>query len=136
MLNQNFFMTRLEKALSRMILGKPGHLGINSLLGRNNKLNNVSALSVNENEISDSKSIAEAFNDYFINTGPKLAEEFGDEQCSNNERLVIDDANQSPHMQFKFSPILVNSVISTMRNLKLSKATGLDKTPAKILNYL
>ena len=37
---------------------------INSLLGRNNKLNNVSAPSVNENEISDSKSIAEAFNNY------------------------------------------------------------------------
>lgn len=41
-----------------------------------------------------------------------------------------------PHAQFKFSPILVNSVISALRNLKPSKATGLDKTPAKILNCL
>ena len=53
---------------------------INSQLGRNNKLNNVSSLSVNENEILDSKSIAEVFNDYFINIGPKLAAECGDEQ--------------------------------------------------------
>ena len=58
---------------------------INSLLGRNNKLNNVSVLSFNENEISDSKSIAEVFNDYFVNIGGKLAEECGDEQCGNTE---------------------------------------------------
>ena len=44
-----------------------------------------------------------------------------------------------PHAQFKFSPILHNSVINTeltLRNLKSSKATRLDKTPAKILNCL
>ena len=41
-----------------------------------------------------------------------------------------------PHAQFKFSPVLVSSVISALRNLKPSKATGLDKTPAKILNCL
>ena len=58
-------------------------------------MNNVSALSVNENETPDSKSIAEAFNDYFINIGPKLAAECGEEQRSNTEPLVIDDANQS-----------------------------------------
>lgn len=81
-----------------------------------------------KNEILDSKSIAEAFNDYFINTGPKLAAECGDEQCINTEPLVIDDANQCHTHN--------NSVISTLRNLKPSKATGLDKTPAKILNCL
>ena len=30
----------------------------------------------------------------FINIGPKLAAECGDEQCINTEPLVTDDANQ------------------------------------------
>lgn len=34
---------------------------------RNNKLNNVRVLSVNGNVVQDSKTIAEALNDYFIN---------------------------------------------------------------------
>ena len=81
----------------------------------------MSALSVNENETSDSKSFAEAFNDYFIDIGPRFAAECDDEQCNNTEPLVIDDANQSSRTQFKFSPILVDGVISTLR---------------KFLNYL
>lgn len=79
---------------------------INSQLGRNNKLNNVSSLSVNENEILDSKSIAEAFNDYFINKGPKLAAECGDEQCINTEPLVIDDPNQCHTHNLNFHQFL------------------------------
>lgn len=42
---------------------------INPLLGRNNKLDNVRVLSVNGNVVQDSKTIAEALNDYFINPG-------------------------------------------------------------------
>ena len=61
---------------------------IDSLSGRNNKLKNVSTLSVNENKISDSKSIAKAFNHHFMHIAPKLAAECGDEQCSNTEPLV------------------------------------------------
>ena len=40
------------------------------------------------------KSIAEASMTIFINIGPKLAAECGDEQCINTEPLVTDDANQ------------------------------------------
>lgn len=36
-------------------------------------------------------------------------------------------------INFSFSPILVDSVNSTLKNLKASKSTGLDKIPAKIL---
>ena len=79
---------------------------INSQLGRNNKLNNVSSLSVNENEILDSKSLAEAFNDYFINIGPKLTAECGDEQCINTEPLVIDDASQCHMHNLNFHQFL------------------------------
>ena len=39
-------------------------------------------------------------------------------------------------MSFSFTPILVDSVISTLKNLKASKSKGLDKIPAKILKYI
>ena len=43
---------------------------INTLLGKYNKPNNLSELSVNDNLLSDLKSTAEALNDYFVNIGP------------------------------------------------------------------
>ena len=79
---------------------------INSQLGRNNKLNDVSSLLVNENEILDSKSIAQVFNDYFINIGPKLAAEYGNEQCINTEPLVTDVANQCHTHNLNFHQFL------------------------------
>ena len=48
---------------------------INSLTGRNNKTNNITEISVNNPSINDTKLIAEAFNEYFINVGLKLASE-------------------------------------------------------------
>jgi hypothetical protein len=45
---------------------------INSLIGKNNK-SNINEIIVNSNTISDPKIIAESFNDYFVNIGPKLA---------------------------------------------------------------
>ena len=69
-------------------------------------MNNVSSLSLMKNEILDSKPIAEAFNDYFINIGPKLAAECGDEQCINTEPLVIDDTNQCHTHNLNFHQFL------------------------------
>lgn len=86
MLNQNF-LDKIGESSGSNDPRKTWTL-INLQLGRNNKLNNMSSLSVNENEILDSKSIAEAFNDYFINIGPKLAAECGDEQCINTASIL------------------------------------------------
>lgn len=65
MLNLNFSMIRLTTALTAWTL-------INTLLGKNNKPNNLSELSVNYNLVSDPKSMAEALNDSFVNNGPTL----------------------------------------------------------------
>ena len=43
---------------------------INSLTGRNNKSSSITEISVNDNSITDSKLIAESFNEYFVNIGP------------------------------------------------------------------
>ena len=39
---------------------------INTLLGKNNKPNSLNELSVNDNLVSDLKSMAEGLNDYFV----------------------------------------------------------------------
>ena len=105
MLNQNFFYDKIGESSGLNDSRKTWTL-INSQAGRNNKLNNVRSLLVNENEILDSKSIAEAFNDYFINIGLKVAAECGDEQCINTEPLVIDDANQCHTHNLNFHQFL------------------------------
>ena len=73
--NLNFSMIRLTTALTTWTL-------INKLLGKNNKPNNLSELSVNDNLVSDPKSMAEALNDYFVNVGPTLAAEYQEESCN------------------------------------------------------
>ena len=105
---------------------------INTLLGNNNKSNNLSELSVNDNLVSDPKSMAEGLNDYFVNIGPALAAEY-EEESNNSAQTTNDNINSFPCAQFKFSPILVDNVASTLRGLKANKTTGLDKIPPKIL---
>ena len=61
---------------------------MNTLLGKNNKPNNLSELSVNDNLVSDPKSIADSLNDYFVNIRLTLAAEYEEESgvqyCPNN----------------------------------------------------
>ena len=55
---------------------------INTLLGKNNKPNNLSELLVNDNLESDPKSMADSLNDYFVNIGLTLAAEYEEESCN------------------------------------------------------
>ncbi len=94
----------------------------------------MNELLVDSTSVSDPKSIADAFNDYFISIGSRVAAEYVDESCSNVDNQPINyNINQSSDTFFKLSPISVDSVASTLRGLKACKATGLDKIPAKIL---
>ena len=110
---------------------------INSLLGKNAKSNNVNELLIGGISVSDPKSIAEELNDYFISIGSKLAAEYENEPSTNVDYLPANyNIDQYSGTFLKFSPILVDSVASTLRDLKACKATGLDKIPAKILKLL
>ena len=48
---------------------------INTLLNRNNKATNVNELHIYDSVVVDDKQIADAFNEYFVQIGPKLAAE-------------------------------------------------------------
>ena len=55
---------------------------INTLFGQSNKPNILSELSVNDDLVSDPKSMTEALNYYFVNTGPTLVAEYEKESCN------------------------------------------------------
>ena len=63
---------------------------INSLTGKNNKANNITEISVNNCNTTNSKLIAEAFNEYFVNIGPNLASEA-------NHELPEEEMNKCLH---------------------------------------
>jgi hypothetical protein len=103
-----------------------------AFIGKNKK-SNINEIIVNNNTISDPKVIAESFNDYFVNIGPKLASEasreFHDGLPNNFSRPG--SISNSPFCSFE--RISIENVSMTLRNLKANKSTGLDKIPAKIL---
>ena len=121
---------RLTTVLRRMTLRKLGRSSIH--YWENNKTNDLSELSVNDNLLSDPKSMTEGLNDYFVNIGTPLAAEYEEQSC-NIAQTTSDNINSFLCAQFKFLPIHVDNVASTLSGVKANKTTGLDKIPPKIL---
>ncbi|CAB4026426.1 Hypothetical predicted protein, partial [Paramuricea clavata] len=108
---------------------------INSLTGKNKKSISITEITVDNNNIPDSKLIAESFNEYFVNIGPKLAseasEEFLAKHATNyNPCPTIDPIIDST---FYFHHVHIDNIAQALMRLKPNKCTGLDKIPAKVL---
>ena len=107
---------------------------INTLLSRNKKSSNINELHINNSVIVDNKQIADAFNEYFVQIGPKLAAEVCDPTSQfTNSSGTQDCSNSYLGPRFVFSQINQINVATSLRRLKVSKATGMDNIPAKIL---
>ena len=104
---------------------------INSLSGRGNKSSPVNDILVNDKIVSDDEDISESFNDFFVNIGPTLAAE-STKMSSNNVNTYLSNI-QNNFLPFRFSNISAENVALTLKCLKVSKSTGLDKIPAKVL---
>ena len=79
-LNPKFFHDKINDC-SRSNDPKEAWTLINTLVGKNNRPNKLIELSVNDNLVSDPKSMAEALSDYFVNIVPTLAAEYEEESC-------------------------------------------------------
>ena len=110
---------------------KAGWKLINSLTGRGNKSSPVNDILVNDRIVSDDEDISESFNDFLVNIGPTLAAESTKRSFNNVNTYLSNDQNNFP--PFRFSNIPVENVALTLKCLKVSKSTGLDKIPAKVL---
>ena len=100
-------------------------------MSRNNKSNLIKEIKVDDQIISKNNKIAEAFNDYFINIGPKLASDVTRLSSNNVNTYLKLPVSDSP--SFHFTYIAVENVLTTLRYLKVSKSTGTDQIPAKML---
>ena len=80
------------------------------------------------NNISDNLMIAEAFNDFFVSIGPKLSAEIDHAALDLSENL-----GTSPVTLFTLSEISEYEVFLLLSNLKISKSTGMNSIPARVL---
>ena len=88
----------------------------------------INNLKVNGETLTDASSIADALNQYFVNVGPKLADQIHESEV--NPVYFLDQPEPSV---FRFRRIDVNEVSKLIAGLKTNKATGLDQIPARAL---
>ena len=104
---------------------------INTLIGRSSSSKHINEVKVDNVTLRDDENISKAFNEFFINIGPKLASEVSNLSTNKIETFLEDHVVTFP--SFHFSTIPVENVLNTLRHLNVSKGTGLDKIPAKTL---
>ena len=101
---------------------------INNLTGRKtNKSSNIQEVIVSDSSISNSKEIADAFNEHFTSIGHKLASTIEQSGISPDVYLVASEKSFS--IQLPSEEI----VCKLLRGIDVSKAVGLDKIPNRIL---
>ena len=126
-----YFCDKIQ-ASSQMGDSKSGWAWINSLLGRKHKNANINELKVNDDIISDDKSITETLNEYFINIGMKMAAESACQSTDAlNDQVIYESTVLLPKENFHFADITIDSVSKRLQKLNVSKATGMDGIPAK-----
>ncbi|CAB4016740.1 Hypothetical predicted protein [Paramuricea clavata] len=119
-----YFCDKIQ-ASSQMGDSKSGWARINSLLGRKHKNANINELKVNDDIISDDKSITETLNEYFINIGMKMAAESACQSTDAlNDQVIYESTVLLPKENFHFADITIDSVSKRLQNLNVSKATG------------
>jgi hypothetical protein len=94
---------------------------INELLNRKPKRTAVNQLKVNGKTITGNKNIANEFNKFFCEIGPKLAEKI---PTNNVDHLQYITPCTS---QFEFKQISVEDLTNVLSRIKTNKAVGLDK---------
>ncbi|CAB4026141.1 RNA-directed DNA polymerase from transposon BS [Paramuricea clavata] len=119
-----YFCDKIQ-ASSQMGDSKSGWAWINSLLGRKHKNANINELKVNDDIISDDKSITETLNEYFINIGMKMAAESACQSTDAlNDQVIYESTVLLPKENFHFADITIDSVSKRLQKLNVSKATG------------
>ena len=123
-----YYQTRIKELSLAKDMKKTWSL-INTLLGKGGKSSNIAEININGIIYNDRKQIAEHLNDYFVNIGPTLTAEC--ECLSDYEDLHRNSTDVNS--KFNFHTITETNILKNLKNLKVSKATGADGIPAKML---
>ena len=98
------------------------------LLGRSSYETIVNELKINDSKIISNEEIANAFNEYFTNIGPSLANSIDE---SNTSFKTFVKSAESKMDRFRL--VSVGKVVKLLKGLSNCKAAGLDKISGKIL---
>ena len=101
---------------------------INEVTGRKSEKAIINELEFEDKKLTDPTEIAEDFNKFFAEIGPKLSENIEDIDTCFDEFV-----NQSISGNFSFQQISPCLVSSHLRKLCIRKATGLDTVSARLL---
>ena len=85
----------------------------------------------NDRTFTNSKEIANKFNDYFVNVGPKLASKIRKSKMSYTKFLTKRYINS-----FFIDPVTEKEVEGEISKLKVDKSCGYDEIPAKIVRNI
>ena len=101
---------------------------INEVTGRKSEKAIINELEFEDKKLTDPTEIAEGFNKFFAEIGPKLSENIEDIDTCFDEFV-----NQSISGSFSFQQISPSLVSSHLGKLCMKKATGLDTVSARLL---
>lgn len=123
-----FFANSFEKVKGDM---KKTWKCINEVLNRGKKKNDFpDCFNIDNSLVSDPKVIADAFNDFFVNIGPRLAESTNNSDVD----LTFESYLKNPTTSsFDFSPINNTDILTTIESLKSKKSCGYDNFSTELL---
>ena len=99
---------------------------INELLNRKQNTSAIGQLKIDGQIVTGPENIANEFNKYFCEIGPKLAQSI----ANNHDPLKYVQPSSS---QFMFRQISGKELINALSNIKLNKSVGLNKISNKLL---
>ena len=100
---------------------------INKLTNKTSKITNISEINQNGNRVTDDATIANTLNEYFNEIGPKLASDLSQSSRSPESYLL-------PYKsRFQIQNVTIHEVFKSLSKLKISKSTGYDGIPNKLL---
>ena len=106
---------------------------INKIINKNKSNKNFpSAFSYNENDITDPYEIANKFNEYFANVGPKLAEKVP--SSSLMFKSFMD--NQNHYESFFVEPVTEDEVERELLKIDPTNSTGIDELSLKVIRQI
>ena len=82
--------------------------------------------------VTSTDELVDIFNDHFSNIGPKIAESIPNDNDVSFRDFITQQKSKTKN-SFSFRPVSVTLVYTLLVNLSTTKATGMDKISAKIL---
>ena len=105
---------------------------INQVLGGKDRCSKTTIITKieasNGNILTDENEIADAFNKYFTEIGPKLSSQLDNTTCDFTKYV-----NHAANAEFNFSPISYGNVLNALLKTKSGKASGPDEIPGRLL---